>query len=171
MAYKILVSQNAHLSHSIIWDYPHPIAIQGEFEAGREKLFAFLKQLAAENIFDSVELQRQIRATEAFLEKNRLRYAILECGEIYELEQTALEVQNQELFEQEILNIDDHLAACLAELGDMKREAEQLEAAAQQPPPLRRKAFSLACSVAKRKRKRSSQAEKPKQSGRPCGIC
>ncbi|MDO4724046.1 MAG: hypothetical protein Q4A97_04720 [Comamonadaceae bacterium] len=45
----------------------------------------------------------------------------------------ALEVQSQELFEQEILNIDDHLAACLAKLGDMKRKAEQIEAAAQQP--------------------------------------
>ncbi|PJK08588.1 hypothetical protein CO610_05425 [Lysobacteraceae bacterium NML95-0200] len=77
---------------------------------GRGDSLPFLKQLAAANIFDSVELQRQIRDAEAFLEKNRLRYAILECGEIYELEPTALEVQNQELFEREILNIDEHLA-------------------------------------------------------------
>ncbi|WP_343292338.1 hypothetical protein AAHN93_09710 [Vandammella animalimorsus] len=128
LAYKILVSQNSRLAHSIIWEYPHPIAIQGDFEPGRQKLLDFLKQLAEENIFEPAELQRRIQETETFLEKNRLQYAILECGEIYELGSTALEVRNRELFEREILNIDEHLAGCLAELGDMKRAVEQLEA-------------------------------------------
>lgn len=125
LAYKILVSQNARPVCSINWDYPQPIAIQGDFDAGCQKLFAFLNTLAAADIFEPAELERQIQASKTFLAQQRLPYAILEAGEIYELNlEPGIEAQNQALWETDILQIDQHLAACLETFRRMQREIE-----------------------------------------------
>lgn len=96
LAYKILVSQNARPVCSIIWADPQPVAIQGDFDAGCQKLFAFLNTLAAADIFEPAKLERQIQASKTFLAQNRLPYAFLEAGEIYEMDQEpGIEAQNR----------------------------------------------------------------------------
>jgi len=119
LSYKILVSQDAKNSHSIIWDYEHPIAIQGNFEKGRQKLVDFLSKLSNENIFDKGELERQVSETKKFLDEHKLENIILECGEIYEMGNEKLEEQNRKLFEEEILKIDEKLEEAIA---DFKQE-------------------------------------------------
>jgi len=119
LSYKILVSQDSKNSHSINWDYEHPIAIQGNFEKGRQKLVDFLSKLSNENIFDKGELERQVSETKKFLDEHKLENIILECGEIYEMGNEKLEEQNRKLFEEEILKIDEKLEEAIA---DFKQE-------------------------------------------------
>jgi hypothetical protein len=119
LSYKILVSQDSKNSHSNNWDYEHPIAIQGNFEKGRQKLVDFLSKLSNENIFDKSELEKQISETKEFLDKHKLENIILECGEIYEMGDEELEEQNRKLFEEEILKIDEKLEEAIA---DFKQE-------------------------------------------------
>ena len=119
LSYKILVSQDSKNSHSINWDYEHPIAIQGNFEKGRQKLIDFLSKLSNENIFDKGELERQVSETKKFLDEHKLENIILECGEIYEMGNEKLEEQNRKLFEEEILKIDEKLEEAIA---DFKQE-------------------------------------------------
>jgi len=109
LAYKILVSQGSKISHSIIWEYEHPIAIQGDFEKGEQKLLEFLSRLSNENIFDKDELERQISDTKKYLHEHKLEHIILECGEIFEMEDGELEEKNKKLFEEEILKIDEKM--------------------------------------------------------------
>lgn len=103
ISYKILVSQEPKISHSINWFYEHPIAIQGNFEKGEQKLIDFLELIKRKGVFDKEELENKITETKKFLDKNKLKNIILECGEIYELGNGELEDQNNELFKQDIL--------------------------------------------------------------------
>ena len=119
LSYKILVSQDSKNSYSINWDYEHPIAIQGNFEKGKQKLVEFLSKLENENIFDKSELEKQISETKEFLNEHKLANIILECGEIYEMGNEELEEQNRKLLEEEILKIDEKLEEVIA---DFKQE-------------------------------------------------
>lgn len=125
ISYKILVSQDTKLSHSIIWDYEKPIAIQGNFQKGKQKLFLFLEKLKNENIFDSEELEKYITDTKTFIEDNELENVILECGEIYEMNDEDLEIQNQQLFD-EIYNINNTIDNLLNELKSTKLSLEKM---------------------------------------------
>lgn len=125
ISYKILVSQDTKLSHSIIWDYENPIAIQGNFQKGKQKLFLFLEKLKNENIFDSEELEKYITDTKTFIENNELENVILECGEIYEMNDEDLEIQNQQLFD-EIYNINNTIDNLLNELKSAKLSLEKM---------------------------------------------
>jgi len=109
LSYLILVSQSSKLTHSIIWDYEHPIAIQGIFEKGQQKLTEYLSKLSYENIFEKNELEKQIAEMTAFLNDHKLEYILLECGEIYEMDDGVAEDQNKTLFENDILKIDERL--------------------------------------------------------------
>ena len=108
LSYKILVSQNSKLSHSINWDYEHPIAIQGDYQKGKEKLFNFLDKLDSMELTNFIFLKEHIVKTKEFLNNpiNNLKNIILECGEIYEMGDDEIEIQNKELYTNEILGID-----------------------------------------------------------------
>ena len=107
LAYKILMSQESKLSKSIIWETDEKIAILGNFYKGRERLFSFLDKLLKMNLLDKNELESQIFETKEYLNdsKHENKYIILECGEIFEMNEDELENQNKFLYE-DILKID-----------------------------------------------------------------
>ncbi len=129
LSFKILVSQNAEIAPSLIWGMEHPIAIQGDFNKGKQKLLDFLDRLLHENLFEKIELQKQIAETEAFLSKNRLENTYLECCELYQLREDKVEVvvQNKELFEYEILKIDEEIEEYIKDFKTMKASIDQLQ--------------------------------------------
>ncbi len=121
LSYLILVSQNSVVSKSINWDNEQPIAIQGSFSEGFVKLLEFLERLQVEEIFDKVELEKQIEKTKRFLEEHKLEKIILENAEIYDMEEEKMEVQNQKLFDK-ILNIDKWIEKYIAHFKKMNEE-------------------------------------------------
>lgn len=127
LSYKILVSQDSKISNSINWNYEHPIAIQGNFEKGKNRLFNFLINLQNEKLFDNTELEKQIHQTREFLNGHQLQNIILECGEIFEMEDKKLEVQNNELFNQDVKNIENHINESLIDFRKMKIKIENLK--------------------------------------------
>ena len=128
LSYKILVSQETKMTDSIIWDYEYPIAIQGNFELGRKKLFDFLNELLKKNIFDKTELENQIKEAKEFLfeEKRNLKFVFLENGEIYEMGDEKIEAQNQNLFE-EISDINQIIEEFLLDIQEQKQKITDLD--------------------------------------------
>ncbi len=126
LSYKILVSQDSKISNSINWDYEHPIAIQGNFEKGKQRLFDFLMKLQSENLFDKTELEKQINETKDFLNNHQLQNIILECGEIYEMGDGELEDQNKELFGEDIMNIESQINEYLNDFRSMNKTIQIL---------------------------------------------
>jgi len=126
LAYKILVSQGAKLSPSVIFEYDKPIAIIGNFRKGREKLFLFLEELLKTNLLDNDELKRQINEAREYLYdvKNEAEYIILECGEIYQMEHEDIEEANKNLFENEILKIDKIIEDFMMKIQNMPNGSE-----------------------------------------------
>ena len=127
LSYKILVSQDSKISKSINWDYEHPIAVQGNFEKGKNRLLDFLNELQGENLFDNQELQKQITETQIFLNNHQLKYIILECGEIYEMGDGELEDQNKVLFDKDIAKIENHIKEYLSEFRSMNETVQSLK--------------------------------------------
>lgn len=127
LSYKILVSQNSKISNSINWDYEHPIAIQGNFEKGKQKLLDFLMKLQSENLFNKTELEKQINETKDFLNSHQLQNIILECGEIYEMGDGELEDQNKELFDEDIVNIESQIKEYLNDFRSMNETIQTLK--------------------------------------------
>jgi len=126
LAYKILVSRDAKLSPSIIFDYEKPIAIIGDFYKGREKLFHFLEELSKTNLIEKDELGALIRDAKKYLydAKNEAEYTILECGEIYEMGHEDIEVANTNLYENEILRIDETIRDYMVKIQNTQNIAE-----------------------------------------------
>lgn len=127
LSYLILVSQDSKISNSINWNYEHPIAIQGNFEKGKNRLLDFLKELQNEELFDKLELEKQINETQTFLNSHKLQNIILECGEIYEMKEEELEIQNKELFEDAILNIESEIYEYLNDFRCMNKLVQKLK--------------------------------------------
>lgn len=129
LVFQILVSQNAKLSPSIIWELDEPIAIIADFYKGREKLFIFFEELLKMNLADKNELEVQIIDAKRFLndKKHENKYIILECGEIYEMGEGELEEQNRKLYENEILNIDERIKEFMDRLRKNKNNTEELQ--------------------------------------------
>jgi len=124
LSYKILVSQDARIVDSIIWEYSDPIAIKGDYVKGRKKLYDFLDRLAREDIFDDIKLAQAIAKTTVFLnsKENEKDLFHLENGEIYEMTDEDSLGQNRAFFEDEILRIDDVILDAIAQLHMLKRE-------------------------------------------------
>ena len=133
LSFKILVSQDAQVSNSIIWDNEHPIAIQGNFEKGKRKLLDFLAQLQNKKFFNRTELNKQITETLEFLNSHQLQNIILENGEIYDMLEKKIEDQNKQFFKEEIINIDrqideyfNHFETMSADIENLKKEISDL---------------------------------------------
>lgn len=127
LSYKILVSQDSKISKSINWDYEHPIAIQGNFIKGKQKLLDFLMKLQSENLFNTLELETQINETRTFLNSHQLENIILECGEIYEMGDGELEDQNKELFDEDIVKIESQITEYLNDFKSMNETVQNLK--------------------------------------------
>jgi len=127
LSFKILVSQSPKISHSIIWEYEHPIAIQGNFERGKKRLVDFLNNLSNENIFEKSELQKQIAETIDFLSKHKLENIFLECGEIYEMGNDELEEQNKAFLEEDILKIEQKIEEYMNDFRKMKSNISKIK--------------------------------------------
>ena len=127
LSFKILVSQSPKISHSIIWEYEHPIAIQGNFERGEKRFVDFLNNLSNENIFEKSELQKQIAETIDFLSKHKLENIFLECGEIYEMGNDELEEQNKAFLEEDILKIEQKIEEYMNDFRKMKSNISKIK--------------------------------------------
>lgn len=124
LSYKILVSQDASIVKSIIWNIPELIAIQGSFIKGRQKLYSFFDELLNLNMLDNFLLLKKINNTKEFLDSHDIQgdFFHLENGEIYDMNDFDLETQNNIFFENEILKIDKIIESTLKELNELKQK-------------------------------------------------
>ncbi|NDV94111.1 hypothetical protein D0T84_04150 [Dysgonomonas sp. 521] len=128
ISYKILLSVNTRKSHSLIWNYEHPIALTGDYEAGKNKLYEFLQRVYDLNLYDKEELQEIIKQTKEFLDREdrKQKYFFLECGEIYEMEDTPLEEQNDDLLEA-ILDVEADINEFINVVEELNNEIKVRE--------------------------------------------
>ncbi|WP_117879653.1 DUF7822 domain-containing protein [Aureibaculum luteum] len=107
LAYKILISQEIQMCNSIIWDNKQKIALTGNLEKGKSKLFDFLETLKSKRLFDENLLIEKIENTRISLSKTE-KYGLLEPGEIYDLENENIYDQNTRLYSN-LKNIDSEI--------------------------------------------------------------
>jgi len=110
IAYKLLLSANPTIVRSSIWDLSGDIAILSPFDEGVNRLSAFLDRIDIPHI-DGLK-----KNSLEFLEKHRRKYFLLECGEIFDMEDEDLEPQNRRLLNN-IASLDSEIDACLAKVG------------------------------------------------------
>ncbi|MBU1390218.1 MAG: hypothetical protein KJ856_00275 [Gammaproteobacteria bacterium] len=95
VAFKLLLAGNPSAVKSSIWETAEKIAIAGDFQAGITALNQYLSKLPP---------QAETLVTEAreFLSKaeNEGKYFILECGEIFDMDEGPLEEKNLALIEE-----------------------------------------------------------------------
>lgn len=84
IAYMILLSKNTKMVKSKIFKQPFKIALQGDYEEGVARLYAFLDELKSKGYFDEKEIDEKISSTKAFLEEHKGTYFHLEAAETYE---------------------------------------------------------------------------------------
>ncbi len=109
LIYKILMSGNPKIIKSSIWVEAGNIAIVGEYSQGVAQLSRFLDKITLPG---AQELKNE--ALE-FLSKNHRSHFILECGEIYDMEDDDIEIQNAQLFT-EISNLEQQIEQALSDL-------------------------------------------------------
>ena len=128
LAFKILLSDNPINTYSMIWEYEHPIAIAGNADGGKQKLFDFLEQLKKKKLFDPKKLDEQVSKTKDYFDKHIFsqQYFFMESGEIYEMGDKPLEEQNLELYH-EIQYIDKTIESFYAQVIAIDDEIEKLE--------------------------------------------
>jgi hypothetical protein len=113
LVYKILLSGEPVVAcKSLIWEAEEKIAVTGDFLQGVRNLVRFLQDIHL------LEAQPLIREAMTFLTKpeNQSVYFVLECTEIFEMQEGPLEMQNSELVE-EIKNIDPTIKETLLSLN------------------------------------------------------
>jgi hypothetical protein len=95
-AFKQLVSVNPRRCVSSIWEGDEPIAVAGEYEPGVRRLLDFLDRLPRELVGPLADGARQF----LLLAENRRQFFVLECGEIFEMEDDDLAVQADRLLKE-----------------------------------------------------------------------
>ncbi|MBD8389686.1 hypothetical protein [Dysgonomonas sp. BGC7] len=123
IAFKLLLSVRPRKCPSLLWNYKHPIALVGDYEQGKERLYDFLDDLAKQDMYDHKYLQDCIKLTEDFLEREdrRQQYFFMECGEIFDMSSIPLEDQNEVLWQQ-ISNIDDEIKKFYSEISEINKK-------------------------------------------------
>lgn len=108
LVFKLLISGNTQPCRSLLWDELDPIALQGDYQAGVARLAQFLAQIT------EPALQPDIQQALAFLQapENQRRYLVLECGEIYSMDEVPMVEQNQQLLHH-VQQLDAEIAAAL----------------------------------------------------------
>lgn len=123
IAFKILLSASPRKCPSLIWNHEHSIALVGDYEQGKERLYDFLYDLAKQDLYDHKYLQDCIKLTEDFLEREdrRQQYFLMECGEIFDMLSIPLEDQNEALWQQ-ISNIDDEIKKFYSDISEINKK-------------------------------------------------
>lgn len=109
LVYKILLSGNPRKCKSSIWDTPEDIAIVGNYDAGVERLSEFLDRICHP---DAEPLKTEALDFLA-MGTNRNNYFVLECGEIFDMEDEPLSEQTGRLLA-EIQNLDAEMKSALS---------------------------------------------------------
>ena len=92
---KLLLSGNPKTCRSSLWENPEEIALIGDYATGVKKLEEFLSQI------ELPAAQNSIAETIEFLNRpeNKNQYFVLECGEVFDMDDTPLFEQNLALLE------------------------------------------------------------------------
>ena len=110
---KLLLSGNPQTCRSSLWENPEEIALIGDYASGVKKLEEFLLQItlpvAQDSIAEAIDFLKR--------PENQNQYFILECGEIFDMEEAPLFEQN------------------LALLGELKNLPPEMEKALQSLAP------------------------------------
>jgi hypothetical protein len=96
VVYKLLASGSPRTSISSIWKLDENIAIVGDYETGLRRLTGFLDQLPKELI----EPIRNEAVRFLSSPRNRRKFFVLECAEIYDMQGENLAEQNDQLLEE-----------------------------------------------------------------------
>ena len=112
IAFKLLLSGNPKMCRSLLWDVPEEIALVGDYERGVASLFRFLDRISLSEIVSLREEARQFLTSE----NNKSRYFVLECGEIFQMEDQAPSFHNERLLA-EIQRVEAAAESILAELS------------------------------------------------------
>lgn len=116
LVFKLLASGSPQLCKSSIWDMDEKIAIVSSYEEGVGNLISFLDKI------DSDMTKSLADEAKAFLrnEKNRSRYFILECGEIFDMSEEDIFSQNEALLK-DLKNIDQTAAQVIDALAPKQK--------------------------------------------------
>lgn len=108
---KLLLSGNPKTCRSSLWENPEEIALIGDYATGVKKLEEFLSQIALP------AAQNSIAETIEFLNRpeNKNQYFVLECGEVFDMDDTPLFEQNLALLE-ELKNLQPEAERALQSL-------------------------------------------------------
>ncbi len=108
LVFKLLISGNTQPCRSLLWDELDPIALQGDYQAGVARLAQFLAQITEPSV------QQDIQHALEFLQapENQRRYLVLECGEIYSMDDVPMQQQNQQLLHN-VQQLDAEIAAAV----------------------------------------------------------
>ncbi|MDH5433590.1 MAG: hypothetical protein OEY19_06560 [Gammaproteobacteria bacterium] len=109
LIFKVLMSGNPTVCHSSIWNTEEKIALIGDYSSGVEKLKSFLEKI------DNPEASQLINEALEFINRseNVQEYFILECGEIFEMEDEDMEKQATKLIDEIINNTDAEIKRIL----------------------------------------------------------
>lgn len=111
IVFKVLVSGNPRKCPSSIWKVPEEIAIVGEYDQGLDRLLRFLEMIPFPEVAPLKDEARRFLTDRA----NRNHYFVLECGEVFEMEEAPLAEQNDRLLA-EVQDIETLIDSALANL-------------------------------------------------------
>jgi hypothetical protein len=96
LVFKILLSGNPTACRSLLFDYEGEIALSGDFAQGVRNLEKFLSRIRHR------AAQRMLAEARSFLHRaeNQKQYFLLECGEIFAMNDAPLHEQNVGLIEE-----------------------------------------------------------------------
>lgn len=125
LVYKILVSPEVEMCKSLIWDNEQQIALTGNIEKGKIKLFDFLTSLQSKRFFDAQLLNEKIDNAKIALSKTQ-HYGLLEAGEIYDMENENISCQNIQLYNS-LKNIDNEINQFYKDILEIEMKLEKLK--------------------------------------------
>ena len=96
IVFKLLLSGNPKACLSSIWNNPEEIALIGDYASGVKNLEGFLSKVALPSAQDLISEAIEFLSRS----ENRNQYFVLECGEIFDMEEAPLLEQNLALLEQ-----------------------------------------------------------------------
>ena len=102
------------------------IALQGDFQNGKIKLYHFLDKLLSNYESSIDDLVSKVENTKNFFETLIAEYFYLDCAEIYDMDTAPLEEQNKKLFN-EINNIHIEIEKFYKNLDDVIMEYTNLK--------------------------------------------
>ncbi len=127
LAHKILASENPKRCQSAIWS-DHEIGVVADFAAGRDRLLAFLDVLAKAKPKNAKAFAAAVAETKKTLasKKHAGKFALLECGEIFDLLDDDLVVSANRLVDEEIPAARKKVDASIAGEGSAKAWVSKL---------------------------------------------